>query len=59
MIDVQHILVSILRLTVTFFVPAVVWITLTAGLFQLIYDLICRLGGVLSGLQRFAPKSAR
>ena len=59
MINVQNILVTIFVLAVTFFVPAVVWITVVAGLFQLVYDGVRQLEGVLSGSRRLSQKSAR
>ena len=59
MINVQNILVTIFVLVVTFFVPTVVWITLIAGLFQLVYDGVRRLEGMLTGWRRLAQRSAR
>ena len=58
MIDAQSILVTISRIVVTFFVPAIVWITLGAGLLQLVYAGVRRLGTTLADSQRLA-KSAR
>ena len=59
MIDVQSILVTIFVIAVTFLVPAVVWVTLIAGLIQLIYSKVHRLGGVLSDSQKLAQRSVR
>ena len=59
MLDVQSILVTIFVFAVTFFVPAVVWITLIAGLIQLIYSRAHRLGGLLSSSHKLAQKSVR
>ena len=58
MVSVQRMLIAVSGLAVTFFVPTVVWITLIAGLFQLICKGIRRLGAVLPSPQRLARKSA-
>ena len=59
MASAQNTLITIFGLGVTFLVPAVVWITLMAGLLQLVFDGIRRLGIALPGTQRFARRSAR
>jgi hypothetical protein len=59
MINMQNILVTISMLAITFFVPAVVWATLIAGLLQLVHNGVRRLGGVLPSSRRLAQKSAR
>ena len=58
MIHAQNTLVAISNIVVTFFVPAVVWITLGAGLLQLAYVGIRRLSTTLSGSRKLA-KTAR
>jgi hypothetical protein len=57
--SVQRILVSVFSLAVTFLVPTVVWVTLVAGLLQLIRKGIHRLRVVLPGSRGLAHKSAR
>lgn len=59
MINAQNIVVTIFRLGVTFLVPAVVWVTLMAGLLQLVLGGIRRLGIALPRSQRFAQRSTR
>jgi hypothetical protein len=44
MLDVQDLLVTAFVFALTYFVPTVVWITLIAGLFQLIYSRVHRAG---------------
>jgi hypothetical protein len=44
MVDMHSMLVSMSRWGVTFLVPAVVWVTLMAGLLQLVFGSIRRLG---------------
>jgi len=56
MLDVQNILVTTFVFAVTFFVPTVVWITLMAGLFQLISRSIHRAGHGLSGSHKLAQR---
>jgi len=46
-------------LAVTFFVPAVVWITLSLGLYQLIRDKVRRVRVVSHQSDRFARESLR
>ena len=58
MLNAQNTLVTISSIIVTFFVPAVVWITLVVGLLQLIYTGIRRLGTTLIGWQSLT-KTAR
>ena len=55
----QNMLVTIFVLGITFLVPAFVWITLVAGLLQLVFDGIRRSGAVLPDTRRFAQRSAR
>ena len=52
MLNTQSTLVTISSIIVTFFVPAVVWITLGAGLLQLVHAGIRRLGAALTSWQR-------
>ena len=59
MLDVQNILVTSFVFAVTFFVPTVVWFTLIAGLFQLIYDSIHRAGRGLSASHELAQRSVQ
>ena len=59
MVDAHSMVVSISRLGVAFLVPAVVWVTLIAGVLQLVFGGIRRLGIALPGTQRFAQRSAR
>ena len=59
MANAQNMVVTISTLGVTFLVPAIVWVTLIAGLFQLVFGGIRRLGIALPGTQRFARRSAR
>lgn len=47
MINLTEIVVTGLMLAVKFLVPAVVWVTLTAGLLQLVYGGVRRLEGAL------------
>ncbi|RLC65735.1 MAG: hypothetical protein DRI48_06330 [Chloroflexi bacterium] len=49
MSDVQNVLVAVFRLAITFIVPAVVWTTLAAGLYQLVRDNISRFHAALLG----------
>jgi len=42
MSELQHLLVTIFGLTITFFVPAVVWTMLAVGLYQLVRSKIRR-----------------
>jgi len=49
--NLQSVLFTVFGLVVTFFVPAIVWITLMAGLYQLVRDGIRRL--------RVAPRRSR
>jgi hypothetical protein len=58
MLNVQSILVTTFVFAVTFLVPAIVWITLIAGLIQLIYTRVYRLAGVLSRSRKLAHRSA-
>ena len=59
MVSVHDIVVTISKLGVTFLVPALVWIMLMAGLLQLVFAGIRRLGAALPDSQRFARRSAR
>ena len=47
--ELQHLLVTIFGLTVTFFVPAVVWVMLAVGLYQLVRSKIRRVRVLLWG----------
>ena len=58
-LNLQSILVTIFVFAVTFFVPAVVWITLIAGLIQLVYSRVHHLVGALSSSGKLAQRSAR
>ena len=55
----QNMLVTLFAWGITFIVPAIVWLTLVAGLLQLVFSGIRRSGIVLPGTQRFAHKPAR
>ena len=59
MASTQNTLITIFVLGVTFLVPAVVWVTLIAGLLQLVFDGIRRLGIALPDTQRLTRRSAR
>ena len=59
MVNAQNIVVTIFKLSVTFLVPAVVWVTLMAGLLQLVFGGIRRLGTALPRSQRFVQRSTR
>jgi hypothetical protein len=59
MVNAQNIVVTISKFGVTFLVPAIVWVTLMAGLLQFVSDGVRRLGVALPDLQRFARRSAR
>ena len=58
MLNVHNILVTTLRFAVTFLVPAVVWITLLAGLYQLICDRVYRALGGLPAARKLTRQSA-
>ena len=55
--NVQNILVTTFMFAVTFIVPTVVWITLIAGLFQLIYGSVHRAGHAPSASHKLAQRS--
>lgn len=57
MLNVQNILVTTFAFAVRFLVPAVVWLTLMAGLSQLIHSSVHRLGDLLSGSRKVAQRS--
>ena len=59
MVNVQNVVVTISRLGVAFLVPTVVWVTLMAGLLQLVLAGIRRLRIALPDSQRFVRRSAR
>ena len=59
MLNVHSILVNTFGFAVKFFVPTVVWITLTAGLFQLIYRAVYRAGQSLSASRPLAQRSVQ
>ena len=56
--SVQRILVRVFELGVTFLVPTIVWVTLVAGLLQLIRKGLNRLRVVLPSSRSLARKSA-
>jgi hypothetical protein len=57
MLNVQNVLVTTFVLALTFLVPAVVWLFLVAGLFQLIYGRAQRLLEGLSTSRKLAQRS--
>jgi hypothetical protein len=57
--SVQDILVSVFGLAVTFLVPTIVWVTLGAGLLQLIRKGIHQLRVVLPVARSLAQRSVR
>ena len=57
MLNLKSLLVTAFGFAVTFFVPAVVWITLTAGLIQLIHSRVHWLGDIRSASRRLAQES--
>jgi len=57
--DLRATLTAVSGLAVTFLVPAVVWTTLIAGIAQLVYDGIRRLGTKLSNLHSPTQRSVR
>jgi len=57
MLNVQNILVTTFMFAVKFFVPSIVWITLIAGLFQLIYGRVHRRHDGLSASRQLAQRS--
>jgi hypothetical protein len=56
--NVQNVLTLVFGFTVTFFVPAIVWAMLLAGLIQLSYEGIHRMGVVLPRSREAARRSA-
>jgi hypothetical protein len=50
---------ALCRWAILFFVPAVVWITLAAGVYQLVRDRVRRLGLAPRGSNVLAQKPAR
>ena len=56
---VQGIVVTAFEWSVAFVVPAVVWITLAAGLFQLVRRGVRRVGAAVPNSQSLARKSVR
>ena len=57
MSSLQDILSTISGLAITFFVPAVVWITLSAGVYQLVRDGVRRIRLASQSSQRLAQKT--
>jgi hypothetical protein len=57
MLNVQNILVTTFAFAVTFLVPTVVWITLIAGFFQLVYGSVHRAVDRLSASRKLAQRS--
>ena len=55
----QSVFSTVSWLAVTFFVPAVVWITVSLGLYQLIRDKVRRVRVVSRRSDRFARESLR
>jgi hypothetical protein len=58
MLNMQNILVNAFGFAVKFLVPAVVWITLIAGLYQLISGRVHRALDGLSGARKLTRRSA-
>jgi hypothetical protein len=56
--NLQNMLSIVFGLAVTFFVPGVVWITLVAGLYQLLRDGIRHVRMAPRGSRRLAQKPA-
>jgi hypothetical protein len=59
MFNMHDILVTSFVFAVTFLVPTVVWMTLTAGLFQLIYGKVHRVGDGLPASRKLAQRSVQ
>ena len=59
MLNLQNILVTTFGFAVTFFVPAVVWFTLIAGLLQLIYGRVHRAGHAPTSSPKLAQRSVQ
>lgn len=59
MFNVHDIVVTTFVFAVTFLVPTVVWMTLAAGLFQLVYGRVHRAANGLAASRKLAQRSVQ